>query len=172
MITQNISIFRAGVLILFIVALLGPWTFDVINVPAEYECSAPFIRLNGDFCGIAMSGFQFFGLWVGGFFFMLFELIAGEFTGHALEFLIGLSILFLIPFFTTLFLLWKKDARRLYKVHRIAWALALILALVAFIPQINDPIIRLWGIWLYILLAVGAILIEYLASKNNPASNI
>lgn len=144
MITQNISIFRAGALILFVVALLGPWTFDVINVPAEYECSAPFIRLNGDFCGMPMSG-----LWVG-----------------------GLSILPLIPFFTTLFLLWKKDARRFRTIHLIAWVLALILALVAFNSQINDPIIPLWGLWLYILLAVGAILIEYLASKNNPASNI
>lgn len=144
MITQNISIFRAGALILFVVALLGPWTFDVINVPAEYECSAPFIRLNGDFCGIAMSG-----LWVG-----------------------GLSILPLIPFFTTLLLLWKKDARRFRTIHLIAWVLALILALVFFIAQGNRPIIPLWGIWLYILLAVGAILIEYLASKNNPASNI
>ena len=144
MITQHISILRAGVLILFVVALLGPWTFDVINVPAEYECSAPFIRLNGDFCGTPMSG-----LWVGGF-----------------------SILPLIPFFTTLLLLWKKDARRFRTAHLVAWALALILALTVFIAQINDPIIRLWGIWLYIVLAVGAILIEYLASKNNPASNI
>ena len=144
MITQNISIFRTGALILFVVALLGPWTFDVINVPAEYECSAPFIRLNGDFCGTVMSG-----LWVG-----------------------GLSILPLIPFFTTLLLLWKKDARRFRTTHLIAWVLALILAVVIFIGQTNDPIIRLWGLWLYILLAVGAILIEYLASKNNPASNI
>ncbi|MBV6403099.1 MAG: hypothetical protein CNIPEHKO_03427 [Anaerolineales bacterium] len=172
MISQNISIIRAGSLILFVLALLGPWTFDVINVPAEYECSAPFIRLNGDFCGMPMSGFQFFGLWVGGFFFMLFELIAGEFTGHALEFLMGLSILFLIPFFTTLFLLWKKDARRFRTIHLIACVLALILALVFFIDQINDPIIRLWGLWLYILMAVSVIVIEYLASKNNPASNI
>ncbi|HQU37277.1 MAG TPA: hypothetical protein PLR65_11905 [Anaerolineales bacterium] len=150
MITQHISILRAGALILFVVALLGPWTFDVINVPAEYECSEPFIRLSGDFCGMPMSGFQFLWLWI----------------------VIGLSIPFLLPFFTTLLLLWKKDARRLRTIHLIAWALALILALVIFIGQTNDPIIRLWGLWLYILLAVGAILIEYLASKNNPASNI
>ncbi len=172
MITQNISIFRAGALILFVVALLGPWTFDVIYVPAEYECSAPFIRLNGDFCGIAMSGFQFFWLWVGGFFYMIFTLITGALAGWTLELLVGLSILPLIPFFTTLFLLWKKDARRFRTIHLIAWVLALILALVFFIAQGNRPIIPLWGIWLYILLAVGAILIEYLASKNNPASNI
>ncbi len=172
MITQHISILRAGALILFVVALLGPWTFDVINVPAEYECSAPFIRLNGDFCGIAMSGFQFFWLWAGGFFYMIFTLITGALAGRALELLVGLSILPLIPFFTTLFLLWKKDARRLRTIHLIAWVLALILALVIFIGQTNDPIIRLWGLWLYILLAVGVLVIEYLAAKNNPASKI
>ncbi|HMS01246.1 MAG TPA: hypothetical protein PKE62_18530 [Anaerolineales bacterium] len=144
MINQNISIIRAGVLLLLILALLGPWMFDQINVPAEYDCSAPFIRLNGDFCGLPISGLRFFWL----------------------------SILPLIPFFTTLFLLWKKNARRFRTVHLVAWVLALILALAAFIAQINDPIIRLWGLWFYILLAVSAILIEYFAAKSNPASNI
>ena len=171
MMNQNISILRAGVLILFVIALLGPWTFDQINVPAEYDCSAPFIRLNGDFCGMPMSGLQFLWLWVGGFFYMLFELIRGRFTGQGSEFFFGLSILPLIPFFTTLLLLWKKDARQFRIVHLVAWVLALILALVIFIPQINDPIARLWGLWLYILLAVGAIVIEDLAAKNTSSSS-
>ena len=171
MMNQNISILRAGVLILFVIALLGPWTFDQINVPAEYDCSAPFIRLNGDFCGMPMSGLQFLWLWVGGFFYMLFELIRGRFTGQGSEFFFGLSILPLIPFFTTLLLLWKKDARQFRIVHFFEWVLALILALVIFIPQINDPIARLWGLWLYILLAVGAIVIEYLAAKNTSSSS-
>lgn len=171
MMNQNISILRAGVLILFVIALLGPWTFDLANVPAEYDCSAPFIRLNDDFCGTPLSGLQIFKPMVGGFFYMLFELITGRFTGQGSEFFFGLSILPLIPFFTTLLLLWKKDTRRLRTAHLVAWVLALILTLVIFIAQINDPVTRLWGLWLYILLAVGAIVIEYLAAKNNPTSS-
>ena len=45
----------AGLLSL-LVAIMGPWTFDLIHVPSEYPCSAPFIRLEGDFCGTPMSG--------------------------------------------------------------------------------------------------------------------
>ncbi|HQX18060.1 MAG TPA: hypothetical protein PLA27_16705 [Anaerolineales bacterium] len=168
---RNISIIRTSVLILFVIALLGPWTFDQINVPAEYDCS-PFIRLNGDFCGMPMSGVQFLWLWVSGFFYMIFELITGSLMGRARELLVGLAILPLIPFFTTLLLLWKEDTRQFRTVHLVAWVLALILALLIFIPQINDPITRLWGLWLYILLAVSAIVFEYLALKNNPASNV
>lgn len=171
MINQNISIIRVVVLLLLILALLGPWAFDQINVPAEYDCS-PFIRLNGDFCGMPMSGIRFFQLWVGGFFYMLFELISGKFMGQGQEFLLVLAILPLLPFFTTLLLLWKKDARQLRTAHLIAWTLALILTSLFFIAQINDSVAGLWGVWFYILLAVGAIVIEYFAAKNNPASNI
>lgn len=171
MINQNISIIRVVVLLLLILALLGPWAFDQINVPAEYDCS-PFIRLNGDFCGMPMSGIRFFQLWVGGFFYMLFELISGKFMGQGQEFLVVLSILPVLPFFTTLLLLWRKDARQLQTAHLIAWTLALILTSLFFIAQINDSVAGLWGVWFYILLAVGAILIEYLAARNNPASNI
>lgn len=172
MINQNMSIIRAVSLILFVLALLGPWIFDVINVPAEYECSAPFIRLNGDFCGVPISGVQFLQLWVVGFFYMIFELITGEFTGSAREFLLGLSILPLIPFLTTLLLLWKKDARQYRTAHLVAWVLALLLALAFMLLQTQDPLIPLWGLWFYILLAIGAIVIEYLAARNNPAENI
>ena len=35
---------RIAFLIAMIVAFLGPWVFDLINVPAQYECS-PNIRL-------------------------------------------------------------------------------------------------------------------------------
>lgn len=171
MINQNISIIRVVVLLLLILALLGPWAFDQINVPAEYDCS-PFIRLDGDFCGMPMSGIRFFQLWVGGFFYMLFELISGKFMGQGQEFLVVLSILPVLPFFTTLLLLWRKDARQLQTAHLIAWTLALILTSLFFIAQINDSVAGLWGVWFYILLAVGAILIEYFAAKNNPASKI
>ncbi len=43
-------------LALFGLALLGPWSYDLINVPAEYTCEKPFVRLVGDFCGQSYSG--------------------------------------------------------------------------------------------------------------------
>ena len=68
---------RMVVLVGMIVAFLGPWAFDRINVPAQYECTPPNIRLYGDFCGIPFSGFQFF-LWTGGAFISINETMKGE----------------------------------------------------------------------------------------------
>ena len=163
---ENRNIVRVAILALLIVSLLGPWMFDRIFVPVEYMCSPPNIRLGGDFCGVPVSGFQFFGLFVGGFFQMILELISGTFGNRSRELLVGLSILPLIPFFTSLLLSWKQDPRRLPKINLIAWILALIPTLTIFIIQIKDQIIRLWGLWLYILVAVSAIIFETLLLKR------
>ena len=44
-------------LALLVGAMLGPWIFDLINVPAQYPCD---FRLVGDFCGVLLSGFWSF----------------------------------------------------------------------------------------------------------------
>jgi len=148
------------VLVLLITTLIGPWGFDQINVPAEYACDSPFIRLYGDFCGLPISGFQFFGFMVGGFFQMLLTLITGAFINRPRELLSGLSILPFIPFFTTILLLWKKESHRLRTVNLVAWILALLPTLMLFIAQINDKATLLWGLWLYIITAAIAIALE------------
>lgn len=122
-------------LALLIVSLLGPWMYDVIHVPAEYTCDNPFVRLEGDFCGLPLSGIKFFTWFAGGFF-------------H------------IIPFFTTLPLIWKKETPRLRTINLVAWILALIPTLTIFIFQIKDQAFRLWGLWLYILVAISALTVE------------
>jgi hypothetical protein len=141
--------------------MLGPWMFDLINVPAEFTCENPFVRLYGDFCGHPLSGFQYFGLFVGGFFQMLIFLMNGGFLDQPRELLfVGSLLLILLPSFTTLLSLWKKEPRRLPTINLIAWILAFLLTLTIFISQINDPVFRLWGPWLYIIAAISAIIIE------------
>jgi hypothetical protein len=49
-------IWRVITLAVLLLAILGPWAFDRTNVPAEFPCTGPHIRLEGDFCGIPMSG--------------------------------------------------------------------------------------------------------------------
>lgn len=147
-INENRNFIRTIILIVFVVTLIGPWMFDQINVPAEYTCDKPFIRLEGDFCGIPLSGFQFFSLFI----------------------LVGLPILLLIPFFTTLLLVWKKDSRRLQTINLSMWGLALILALLVFVPQLNDKAFYLWGLWLYIVLAMGALIVEMIIRKSKGKS--
>ena len=142
-INENRNFIRPIILIVFVITLIGPWMFDQINVPAEYACDKPFIRLEGDFCGIPLSGFQFFSLFI----------------------LVGLPILLLIPFFTTLLVIWKKDARRVQTINLSMWGLALILALLVFDFQLKDKVFYLWGLWLYIVLAICTLVIEMIIRK-------
>ena len=152
-----------AILILFVISMLGPWMFDLINVPAEFTCSKPNVRLYGDFCGLPLSGFEFFKLFIGGFFNMLSTLTTGSFVNYPQELFVGLFVLSLIPFVTSLLLLWKKEPRRLLTINLIAWILALIPTLFMFIlmaVQRSGYIFRLWGLWLYILTALGAVILE------------
>ena len=142
-INENRNFIRPIILIVFVVTLIGPWMFEQINVPAEYACDKPFIRLEGDFCGSPLSGFQFFSLFI----------------------VVGLSLLLLIPFFTTLLVIWKKDSRRLQTINLSMWSLALILALLLFVTQLKDKGFYLWGLWLYIVLAICTLIVEMIIRK-------
>lgn len=162
----NTRAFRSAILLLFIASLTGPWMYDVIHVPAQYECERPFVRLGSDFCGMPLSGIQFFTWFTGGFFYIAVELVKGTFTGSFRELIAGLAILPLLPFFTTILLLWKKGAPRIRTINLIAWMLALVPTLTVFLVQIRDGSFRLWGLWLYILVAAGAVTFELLMRKN------
>jgi hypothetical protein len=145
--------------------------YDLIHVPAEYECDKPFIRLEGDFCGYPMSGFEFFKWFGGGFIGMLASLVTGEtiFPDRIREFFfVSLSLFPVLPFFSTLLLMWKKDSHRLQIVNLVVWALALIPTLFIFIFQLNDQAMRLWGLWLYIVAAVGIVIFEIILMRTDP----
>jgi hypothetical protein len=49
---------RITFMALLLVALSGTWAYDLIHVPAQYDCSLPNVRLRGDFCGIPFSVFD------------------------------------------------------------------------------------------------------------------
>lgn len=100
---------RFMILILFVVSMTGPWMIEQLHVPAEYACSPPTIRLEGDFCGSPLSGIRFLIWFTGGFFYILFELIRGVFPGHPRELLSGLSLLLILPVITTFLLLVEKN---------------------------------------------------------------
>jgi len=111
-ITGNTVVLRWLVLALLIVAMLGPWAFDLLNVPAQYPCDKPSVRLYGDFCGYPMSGFGALAWISGGFFYTLNELIRGN-IATVLPDLIALLFVWIIvfPFLSTLLLLPEKVSR-------------------------------------------------------------
>jgi hypothetical protein len=117
-----------------------------------------------------MSWFSVFMLFAGDFFHILWTLVSGTFTGRGRE-LLGVVFLALpiLPFLTTVLLIWKKETPSLRTINLVAWILALILTLTIFILQINEQSFRLWGLWLYIVTAVGAVIIEIFITKTSPA---
>jgi len=170
---KNEDFWRKLVLALFILSMLGPWAFDLLNVPAQYPCGWPTVRLEGDFCGYPMSGIGAL-LWAtGGFFYIINDLIKGNIAARIPELItLIFTWLVILPFFSTLLLIWNKNSRRLQTINLIAWGLAGIPALVMFILQTNrDQLVHfsyyLWGLWLYILVAIGTVIFEILVSRSN-----
>jgi hypothetical protein len=141
-IVENKVRLRIFILALFIIAMLGPWTFDLINVPAQYLCDEPFVRLYGDYCGSPVSGFG------------------------------AIQLIILLPFFSNLLLIGNRNSRRLQTINVIVWAIACLLTLTMFIIQSNrDQFVQyfylLWGLWLYILLTIGTMIFEILVLRSD-----
>jgi hypothetical protein len=120
-----------------------------------------------------MTGFGAVKWVAGGFSYILDELIKGNFAARIPELitLICMCIIFL-PFFSILLLIWNRNSRRLQTINVIVWGLACLPALTMFILQTNrDLFVQYfylsWGLWLYILLAIGTIIFEILVLRLN-----
>lgn len=162
---------RFTLLILLVISIMGPWAFDRIHVPAEYTCDPPFIRLDGDFCGSLMTWVSLFSWFTDGFLTTMRHLIAGLFAGQAREFLAVLLVMLpVLPFFSTLLLIWRKNSTRLQTIHSIAWGVGCLFPLLIIAFEWNGPVIKLWGLWLYIVLAAGALLVE--TAPTSPFASI
>jgi hypothetical protein len=157
-------IWRVIALAVLLLAILGPWAFDRINVPAEFPCSRPHIRLEGDFCGLPLSGLwnlaaialhfigAIVGLITGGNVFIDWRLM--------LAYLLG-AFLLLLPGYSTLLLIRAGERRSRQIFNAAAWGLALGVSLlyVSVYPYMHPA---LWGIWLYIGVAASSVMVEAL----------
>jgi hypothetical protein len=170
-INKHQRVWRVVILVLLLIAMLGPWAFDLINVPSEFSCS-PNVRLEGDFCGMPLSGIGVFSGMVGGLINLGVRLATGAtaFTDVPRELLFSLLLLLLVaPFFSTLPLILGGDRRRWRVFHVVAWGLAVGIGLLlglAGSSRLSWVFSRLfwvlWGIWLYIGLAGSALILEVL----------
>jgi len=93
-INEHKKVWRVAILVVGLVAIMGPWVFDVIYVPSEYSCSAPNIRLDNDFCGTPLPGIVLFHWMVSGFVYATAELVTSAmgFTDWTHEFLPSLLL--------------------------------------------------------------------------------
>ena len=169
-INKHKRIWRAAILLLLLFALMGPWAFDRINVPAEYACSPPFIRLEGDFCGMPLSGMRVFLWMVGGIMSMVVGFVTGAtiLAGRVGEFLgmflyLMLLILLFLPFISTLRLMRGGDLRRSQVYHVAVWGLATVFSgLILVTSGLSRLHWAIWGLWFYLGVAASALILESL----------
>jgi hypothetical protein len=165
------------VLALFLVSMLGPWMFELIPVPAQYACATPSVRLYDDFCGYPRSGFETIKWFGRGVSYILGELIKGNFAEpiHALIFLIC-ALVVVLPFFSNFLLIGKRNSPRLQTMNVIVWGVACLPTLTMFILQTHrgqfvQLFYLLWGLGLFILLAMSTMLVEIVVVRlGNKAS--
>jgi hypothetical protein len=168
-INKHKRVWRTAALVLLVMAFIGPWAFEEIHVPAEYPCSPPYTRVEGDFCSVpGWKGTHVLIIIVGGFFASIVQLVTGSgpfFPDPAGSLLRAFFLLPLIlPFLALLLSILRRDRQQLF--HVVAWGLAA-LAAGLFLALGNDSFSRilwaLWGILLYIGLAVSMLALELLA---------
>ena len=166
-ISENRNMIRTLALVAFLLAMLGPWMYDPIYVPAEYACSAPIIRLEGDFCGLPMSGFRVLTWFVPGFIGMLSRLFnptnPDAYSPRMVQYLTALFFIFpIFPFVGNLLMVFKHESQRLQTTNLIFWGIACVLTLPLLISGLGVQADKLWGLWIYIGLTICMSIIELL----------
>ncbi len=178
-IINNKKFLQVGLLSLGVVAVSGPWAFDLINVPSQYACSAPNVRLEGDYCGVPLSGMWLVGAGniVNALAQVSMALVAG--SGGYIEIvreLLGSLIMFpiVLPFLSTLLSFVRRDGRFQRVFNVCAWGLAIVMGLLFGLSSSSYPRILgyPWGIWLYIGVAASALTLEVAILRAGGRPNL
>lgn len=167
---KNKSYWRITFLLLLALAISGPWWFDRIWVPAPYTCDAPnVVRLDETFCGVPMSITWFYTTFFGETTHMIKGLATNTINlGDAVRTLIFIAwiTLPLLPLLTTVLVLLRGDRWGGYLLHRVGLGLAAVLTGLIGLLGFSEASWVLWGLWLYIALALGMLLLEILVCRQ------
>jgi hypothetical protein len=156
----NKRTWRAAALILLLVAMIGPWTYDLISVPAQYTCDWPNVRLQGDFCGLPLSI-----LWAGPG--AILGAIVAAFTTNIApgtwfpQVLVMLTMIFIfVPPLTLLVLLRRGEQDRWQSLNVLVLILAATGAAAYLILQLPRPYGPPWGALLYVIVVLSLLALE------------
>ena len=151
--------------------MAGPWGYDLLSVPARFECQPPTIRLEGDFCGWPVNGVWLFAD-LGN---IVNSLVHHEHPGVVGAGEIGLLLLW---FVITLLIIAPVISLLLrLKSRRAGWPrlhislfilLAVLEAFYLLLPR-QYSLILIWGQWLYsgtIFLLLVEMLLAELGNKR------
>jgi hypothetical protein len=169
-ISTHIRILRLVTLALLVIGLLGPWVYEAIYMPDQYECTPPLVRIRPNICGDPMTGMFVIGYFSMGFFTALGGLLSGAraFQDAGRELLAALVWLPLLPLFSSLLLVWR--GQRLRGFHCAMLMLGLGVSayfIVAEHPSVFSP--QLWGPWLYLITLILGLSLEIgIMLKSRP----
>lgn len=176
-ISQNKRALRVILLAVALVSFAGPWGYDQINVPAQFECTPPFIRLQGDFCGMPISGLGVIGLMADTLRGLPAAWLRGDpgLSGGWREILLAASpLLLILPLVTTLGRITREQSRWWGAINPVAWSVGLLItgfvALAGFASGWGPG--RAWGIWLYVVAAAAMIAGEVWPARVAERSNL
>jgi hypothetical protein len=144
-IIESRRLFRFIVLGLLLVALLGPWVFDIIHVPREFSCDFPWARVGGDFCGWPRPGI--------------------------LSVLGNIGWAFLLPVISSIALVWRGESRAWLIFHLLALILAGGILLATGLLRFPRLSWAAWGVLLYVATAAGALLLEAILQLARRSSS-
>ena len=168
-ITEHKKFWRAVILVVAVVAMMGPWNYEQVSVPSEFECSESNIRLDEDFCGVPLTGMFILRMMVSAFVYASVGLVTGNIAlgewARGLLFSLPL-VLLVLPLFCTLLLILRGDRRRWQVVNIAAWALVAGMCLLLLISYYPELFWINWGLWTYIGLAVIALILEALTLRR------
>lgn len=152
-------LWRVAALLLLLIAMFGPWTYERVDMPPSNPCAAPNVQAAGDpYCGIPLPVF----LEVLGLFRFGAALWGGELSFNQWASLSLLPFLLVLPIAMLSALMLRRRNVRRQILFLIAWALAA-LAGAAFLLRGNyRPYAPPWGMMLYIAAALTALLLELL----------
>jgi hypothetical protein len=137
--SRSLQLARILMLVLMTAALFGPWVFDIIHVPAEYPCQAPWVRIGGDFCGLPHIGIASLN------FLLILPVLAGFASARSGQQTGWVALYILLLGAALLFL----GTSALLGDPRFAW--------------------RVWGPWVFFAAASAALLVEViLLVKSSP----
>jgi len=163
-------------LALLLVAFAGPWSFDLINVPSEYTCAAPFIRLKGDYCGVPLPGTWIFLALISQFALTVGHLATGTIVATQLSRglpVLLVSCLLFLPFFGTLLTVLRRGRPRKHVLHFAVWIIAALSIVWWYLLSPPEwPPSHLWGRTIYFATALGMLALEVMLAasrRHNPA---
>lgn len=153
---------RVFFLVMLLVAMFGPWSFDRVAVPLPNPCSFPSIRLDDVLCTSPVPIAWMLAQIPSQLIHMLNGSLAGASPIHAASawLYILLAIFLILPFLSTPVLILSEKSPRWLTFHRVELGLAAGTSVLVCIVGLSMANWALWGAWLYFFLSIGMLVLE------------